>query len=494
MFDFQSFLNFWRFNPESPLLFTSKGFLLLFAVFLLIYNLLRKNFTLRLLYITVFSVYFYYLTSGIYFWLLIAMSFSDYTLGFFIHKAKEKRTKKWLLTASLVLDLGILCYFKYTNFFAEMLHPLFSSEPFQPFDIFLPVGVSFFTFQSLSYVIDIYRGKLEPTKKWVDYMFYLSFFPQLVAGPIVRAKDFLPQIYRRPFATTRMFDFGLLLILLGLVKKVVFSDYIGVNFVDRVFDDPLLYSGFENLMAVYGYAIQIYCDFSGYSDIAIGIALLLGFRFPENFHLPYQAATITDFWRRWHISLSTWLKDYVYISLGGNRRGKVRMYYALMMTMLLGGLWHGASMRFVIWGALHGVALCLHKAYLSRHPFASVNGGSMTKAQRILSTFVTFNFVCFCWIFFRADNMEVVGNMLSQIGTSMQWDLIPTFLASYWKVFVLIFLAYCVHFTPASLHDKLRQKVFSLPLWAKALISVVIIYLVLQFQNEDVQPFIYFQF
>ena len=230
----------------------------------------------------------------------------------------------------------MLGYFKYTNFlwqvvagFGQEIGTLFNIPEleqlsYEPMDIFLPVGISFFTFQSLSYIIDIYRGRIQSLKRWIDYVFYVSFFPQLVAGPIARARDFIPQIYKNPSVSRAEFGEGLFLIICGLFKKAVISDYISLNFVDRIFDAPLLYTGVENLLGVYGYALQIYCDFSGYSDMAIGIALLLGFRFNINFDSPYQSATITEFWRRWHISLSSWLKDYLYISLGGNRKGKFR--------------------------------------------------------------------------------------------------------------------------------------------------------------------------
>jgi len=494
MFDLKSFIEFWQYNPENPLLFTSKGFLLLFVSFLSVYTLLKKYFNARVVYVTAFSVYFYYLTSGTYFWILILMSVTDFSFGYFIDREKDMKIKRVLLAAGLIIDLGLLFYFKYTNFLLESLHPLFSSEPFKARDIFLPVGVSFFTFQSISYIIDIYRGRLRPTERWVDYLFYLSFFPQLVAGPIVRAKDFLPQIYHKPFPTRRMADFGLMFILIGLVKKAIISDYIGINFVDRVFDNPLLYSGFENLMGIYGYAIQIYCDFSGYSDMAVGIALLLGFKFPENFHLPYQARSITDFWHRWHMSLSSWLKDYLYIALGGNRKGKVRTYINLMLTMLIGGLWHGAAMRFIIWGGLHGVALCFHKLYLNVSRRLGFFTGKQSMWKKIFNTFLTFNFVCFCWIFFRAKNMDVVREMLGQIATSMDIPMIPTFLISYWKVIVLIVLAYIGHFIPYRIHEKFRLAANRLPAWLKIIISILIIYVAVLLQDEDVQPFIYFQF
>ena len=252
-----------------------------------------------------------------------------------------------------------------------------AEKPFTPFDIILPVGISFFTFQSLSYTLDLYRNRIRPVERLVDYVFYVSFFPQLVAGPIVRARDFLPQIFRADFVSRAMIGEGLFLIISGLFKKAVISDYISINYVDRIFDNPLLYSGIENLLGVYGYALQIYCDFSGYSDMAIGIALLLGFRFNINFDSPYKSATITEFWRRWHISLSSWLRDYLYISLGGNRKGKLRTYVNLMLTMLLGGLWHGAALQFVLWGALHGVSLAIHKAMMAWFPSFRSTGAEM---------------------------------------------------------------------------------------------------------------------
>lgn len=265
----------------------------------------------------------------------------------------ERATVRWQrktwVAVSLLINLGLLCYFKYTNFLCGFFASL-TGGTFTAMDIFLPVGISFFTFQSLSYTIDVYRKEITPLTNLLDYAFYVSFFPQLVAGPIVRARDFIPQIRCPLFVSKEMFGKGIFLIVSGLFKKAVISDYISINFVERIFDNPTLYSGVENLMGVYGYALQIYCDFSGYSDMAIGIALLLGFHFNMNFDSPYKSASITEFWRRWHISLSSWLRDYLYISLGGNRKGKIRQYANLIITMFLGGLWHGASWNFVFGG------------------------------------------------------------------------------------------------------------------------------------------------
>ena len=388
------------YNPNEPLIFSTGLFLMLFLGFSFVYMCLQNKLTARLLFVTAFSYYFYYKSSGFYFGLLALVTVSDYLLANLIHRHRQRKALgKLFVTLSLIIDLGLLGYFKYTNFFVGMVERMLEHN-FQPWDIFLPVGISFFTFQSLSYTIDVYRGQLKPLPSLLDYAFYVSFFPQLVAGPIVRASDFAPQI-RQPITITRdMFARGLFFILIGLFKKAVISDYISLNFVDRIFDNPGLYSGLENLLGIYGYALQIYCDFSGYSDMAIGIALLLGFHFPLNFNAPYISTNITDFWRRWHISLSTWIRDYIYISLGGNRKGKIRQYFNLILTMLLGGLWHGASINFVIWGGMHGVALAVHKLFsqgLLKHDRNYVSRG----IRRPFAILITFHFVCFTWLFFR---------------------------------------------------------------------------------------------
>src|SRR5688572_23847276 len=396
------------YNPDEPLIFNSGLFLFLFTGFLAIYISLSKTDRPKLLFVTLFSLYFYYKSSGAYFILLLFATAIDFTLAKLIYTARDQWQRKFYIIVTLVVNLGILGYFKYTNFLLDSFFS-FSGQDFQPLDIFLPVGVSFFTFQSLSYTLDVYRENIKPVENIIDYAFFVSFFPQLVAGPIVRAADFIPQIYKPTIVTREMFGRAVFLIGCGLFKKAVISDYISINFVDRVFDAPTLYTGLENLFAVYGYALQIYCDFSGYSDMAIGIALLLGFHFNINFDSPYQSESITEFWRRWHISLSTWLRDYLYISLGGNRRGRIRTYLNLMITMLLGGLWHGASWRFMIWGGLHGGALAFHKWISEKITIPD------TTLWRCAGWLLTFHFVCFCWIFFRANDLEIAGQVLTQI-------------------------------------------------------------------------------
>ena len=483
-----------RYDATAPLIFNSGLFLFLFVGFAGFYLLLRRTTTLRILYVIAFSIYFYYKSSGIYFLLLLFAAISDYLIGNAIARTEDTTTKKRWVALSVIINLGMLGYFKYTNFFIEMANGLMGAGFLDFQNIFLPVGISFFVFQSMSYTIDIYRGQIRPLERWIDYVFYLSFFPQLVAGPIVRAKDFIPQIRRPLYVSREMFGGAIGLIVIGLLKKAIISDYISLNFVDRIFDEPALYSGFECLMGIYGYALQIYCDFSGYSDMAIGIALLLGFRFPKNFDAPYKAATITEFWRRWHISLSSWLRDYLYISLGGNRKGKVRTYINLIITMVLGGLWHGAAVRFVLWGALHGVALALHKMWLAIVPWAKANGKDMNLLSRVLGTILTFHIVCLGWLLFRAEDMQTVHLMLYQILHSFNTSIIPQFVLGYKEVLALIVLGYGMHFMPSAIDGDMQRKVANASFWWQVALLVIVAWCVMQIKSSDIQPFIYFQF
>ena len=431
----------------------------------------------------------FYAFSGLWYVLLLLFSvFCNYLAGLFVSG------RKGVLYVAVAVNLGVLGVFKYLTFLVRTVDQLPGVAITVP-SIVLPVGISFFVFQSMSYTIDVYRGQLKPLSNWLDYLFYLSFFPQLVAGPIVRARDFLVQIRQNPIAVSReMFGTGVFLILTGLFKKAIVSDYISLNFVDRIFDEPLLYSGFECLMGIYGYALQIYCDFSGYSDMAIGIALLLGFRFPKNFDAPYHSATITEFWRRWHISLSMWLRDYLYISLGGNRKGRLRTYFNLLVTMVLGGLWHGAAIRFVLWGTLHGVALALHKLWLSVVPGAKVSGYQMHPISRLAGILVTFHLVCFGWLLFRADSMRTVQLMLHQITDNFHLQLLPQMLAGYGGVFALVGLGYLLHMLPGRADAAARRAVVASPFWVQVLLLASVAWGVMQIQSSSIQPFIYFQF
>ena len=396
--NFSEILQALIYDPARPMLFNSVPFLLLFVLFYGGYLLFLRQANARIFYLLAFSCFFYYKSSGGYLVLLLLTTGINFALGHIIFTATQRRWRLLGLWASIICSLGILAYFKYFLFFLNTLSLVLQTD-FDALDILLPVGISFYTFQTLSYTIDIYRKQIEPlsagARSWhewgrafMDFSFYVSFFPQLVAGPIVRASEFLPQI-RRPLSLTREASAqAFLLIMGGLFKKAVISDYLKVNFVDRVFDAPLMYSGLENLLAAYGYALQIYCDFSGYSDMAIGLALLLGFRLPENFRNPYAASSIAEFWRRWHISLSSWLRDYLYIPLGGNRLGRWRTYVNLMVTMLLGGLWHGANWVYVLWGALHGTGLALERIFAGKKEVGSTDQSTSNALTAFLLLFV----------------------------------------------------------------------------------------------------------
>ncbi len=500
MFDFLFY------QENSPLIFTQATFWGFFAVVILCYQFIYKNIAVRNFYLMTVSMYFYYLTGGYYFTLLVFSTLIDYYIGKWIYNSENQAKRKLLVIASVVINLSVLAFFKYAYFFVDSLNALLGTSftvtnylavwtnavAFTSLDIstiILPVGISFYTFQTISYSVDIYRRQLTPVHNIWDFAFFVSFFPQLVAGPIVRASDFVPQIYHKYKVSEVEYGKSIYLILVGLTKKIFISDYISINFVDRVFSEPLKYSGFENLMAVYGYAIQIYCDFSGYTDIAIGLALLMGFRLNINFNSPYKAQNITDFWRRWHISLSTWLRDYLYISLGGNRKGKFRTYFNLFMTMLLGGLWHGAHIRFIIWGALHGVALAIHKAYMEAFP----NHGT-SLAGKIINGIITFHFVCFCWIFFRAANMTIIGDMLMQIGTNFGFEYILDNLIAYSSIFSVMIIGYVVHLLPTDYKNGLSDTFVKLPDITKAIMIVGLLLLLYQVRTSELQPFIYFQF
>ncbi len=483
------------YDATQPMIFSSGIFLFLFVGFMAIYTLLRNAPTPRILYVIAFSLYFYYKSSGIYFLILLFVSVSDFLISHLIHRAKSGVGKRLWVALSVIINLGMLGYFKYTNFFIETLQNLTGSDFLEFQNIFLPVGISFFVFQSMSYTIDVYRGELKPLDRWIDFCFYLSFFPQLVAGPIVRARDFIPQIRQNPIVVTpQMWGTAITLIITGLVKKAIISDYISLNFVDRVFDEPLLYSGAECLMGIYGYALQIYCDFSGYSDMAIGIALMMGFKFPKNFDAPYRSATITEFWRRWHISLSSWLRDYLYISLGGNRNGRFRTYINLLITMVLGGLWHGAALRFVLWGALHGVALALHKLWLAVVPGSKTLGKDMKPLWRVLGMIFTFHVVCLGWLLFRAESMQCVELMLYQIFNSFDISLLPQIVEGYLPVLLLMVAGYLLHIMPPRADEGFKSLISRMPLVLQILVVAVVVWCVMQIKSSDIQPFIYFQF
>jgi alginate O-acetyltransferase complex protein AlgI len=373
-------------------------FVFLFVVLVALAVPFRHELKKRVLFVA--SCVFYAAWDYRYLALLLLVSVIDYYCAARIAETDDQRARHRWVTFSIVSNLGILGYFKYYNFFVGNLNGVLAWSGFRlpALDILLPAGISFYTFKSMSYTIDVYRREIEPCRSLMDYATFVTFFPELIAGPIVRASIFLPQMTRRIGPTADRLAVGASLFLLGLTKKVVIADRLAAP-VDQVFAQPALFSGRALWLALIGYSIQIYCDFSGYSDMAIGTGKMIGYDLPENFNMPYVARSITEFWQRWHMTLSAWLRDYVYIPLGGNRKGEGRRYVNLMLTMLLGGLWHGASWNFVLWGGLHGGALAVHKVY-------QVRVGDRLRLPSAVAWLMTLLFVVLCWIPFRAPQMR----------------------------------------------------------------------------------------
>ena len=498
----------------------------------------------RLAFLLAASYFFYAAWDWRYLPLIFGSSTVDFFLARAIHAtrrdgtdaAEGARRRKLLLVVTVALNLGFLGFFKYWDFALENALALRSvvtgAEPAitnaKLLVLLPPVGISFFTFESMSYVIDVYRGDLEAHESYFRYLLFVSFFPHLVAGPIVRPRDLLPQLERPPVLTRAGAGEAMFLIAIGLVKKLILSDQLATNLVDRVFQRPDAFSALEVLCGVYGYAAQIYCDFSGYTDIAIGSALLLGVRFPKNFDAPYKATDLADFWHRWHISLSTWLRDYLYIPLGGSRGGAWKTYRNLLITMVLGGLWHGASWNFVIWGALHGVGLAAtrwfqrvrgeKRAARARHVTSAYREGPSSMGPRaapnpdlaslgrapeppaaaatprltfggLVGWFFTFHYVCFAWIFFRAKTLRDVRLVLGQLATLTDFHPnLPPFVVG------LLSLALASHFLPEAWYAWLRNRFANMHPLRQALWLYAIAGLLHEAASVQQVPFVYFQF
>ncbi len=500
--------NIFSYSASEPLIFTRLYFWIFFVVVLGGFSILYKKRRVRNTYLFAVSLFFYYKSSGLYFLLLIFSTIVDFFIGKQIYKTENGRKRKLLLVLSIVVNLFVLSYFKYYGFFIDSLNSIFGTNfevlnhfnlmantvsgatYFDIDNIILPVGISFFTFQTISYSVDVYRNKIKPVTNILDFGFYVSFFPQLVAGPIVRASEFIPQIYKPYQLSKKEFGLAVFMIINGLLKKLFISDYIAVNLIDNVFSEPMRYSGVENLLALYAYSMQVYADFSGYTDIAIGVALLMGFRLPVNFNSPYKALHVGEFWKRWHISLSTWLKDYLYIPLGGNRHGEFRTNINLMITMLLGGLWHGASWQFVIWGGLNGVGLLIYKQWRKISPFKNDNRWFV----RFYAIFLTFNFITLTRIWFRCESMQQVEGMITQIVNAFHFSQIYDVLVLYKTVVILLIFAFIVHWLPATFKEKYKNAFANLPVWVIACIVILVVVFIYQSQTFDLQPFIYFAF
>ena len=601
-------VNLFSFDQAHPLLFTQFYFWAFFALVFAVFSLFHSKALLRNGYLFACSLFFYYKTSGVFLALLVFVIVYNFFAAKGLGKLKSNKARSVLTAVSVVVDLGILAYFKYAYFLTDFVNSLLGTS-FEVHDvlgeflnaltgvnlfrvdaIILPVGISFFTFQAVSYMVDVKREKIAPVENFLDFGFYLSFFPQLVAGPIVRAVEFVQQLHKPYNLSRRWFGIAIFWIMNGLVKKLILADYLAVNFADRVFENPLLYSGFENLSALFCYSLQVYADFSGYTDIATGVAMLFGFYLPQNFNSPYKAVNTQQFWRRWHMTLSRWLRDYLYIPLGGNRNASAGTYIIIaavavfgsflsgswwvafgvallaagiglwawkkpgdrklittninsMNTMLLGGLWHGASWNFMIWGGLNGIGMVIYKIWTKRSLGGKLLIIGLTTALcgtlsftlhypvwnmffvwtliilvgtlvewifKIKKTtawdiFQTFVFITFTRLFFRSgSNLDpalaneeawnTAKNMVNQIGGPWDLSLIPDMAAAHWTVLLLFVAGMIIHWLPERFKRWYRLNFALMPLGVMAVVVVLIIVFIYQFITADLQSFIYFQF
>ncbi|HPQ08511.1 MAG TPA: MBOAT family O-acyltransferase [Bacteroidia bacterium] len=542
---------------DEPLLFTHLFFWLFLLVVLffysIVYNLKDEKVIWKILYLVLTSFYFYYKTSGVFIIILWYVIIVDFLLGKKIANAQNVLHKKIYLGISIANSLLLLGYFKYSYFIVESVNQLFhtsftyvnyfsifTNEFFNThFDIdklIFPVGISFFLFQTMSYVIDVYQKKVDPLDSIVDYAFFVSFFPHLVAGPIVKAHDFIYQI-RMPYQLSiAEFKQAWLLIMKGLSKKII-ADFMAIQMIDKIFDNPNYFTAYENFLAIIGYSYQVYADFSGYTDIAIGIALLFGYRLKKNFNYPYKAQSPSEFWKRWHISLSSWLKEYLYIPLGGNRSITVASYIVLfiimlflillfgnitilfiliavfllffvlsrynekfrrvfeqdiniMVTMLLGGLWHGSSWLFVIWGGLNGLAVVIHKQWEKISPFKN-SQNIFVKFSLMITTLL---FISYTRIFFRSQTLENAIKMNEKIFSKWNFENILPITTHYADVLILLLLCYIFHWLPEKWKETIYNSVTKLPIALLAILSCVIVLLLYQLMASNTRPFIYFQF
>ncbi len=465
------------------MLFPTLDFLLFFVVVLALLAPLARMHEARKWLLVAASYYFYAQWNWHYCLLLAGSSLLTYGGGLAIASVREMRTRKLIVSITVGLHLLLLSTFKYLDFLVgsanHLLHAIGADRELPFMEIILPVGISFFTFHGISYLVDVYRGDVAVCKRVGDILLYLSFFPQLVAGPIVRASFFLPQLARPPERGVPIAE-PVLLILGGLFKKVVIATYLATDLVDPVFFDPSRFRPLDLLLATYGYAVQIYCDFSAYSDMAIGLATLLGYRFPINFNQPYRAASLREFWQRWHISLSSWLRDYLYKPLGGSRGGRWFTTRNLMITMLLGGVWHGAAWKFVAWGGLHGAGLVAERWW---KPW------SVERVGRVLAILIVFHIVCLGWILFRADSFQTVVIFLKAMvqGHGDETQVTPFTLA-------LIALGLALHAVPRDMPGRIARVSAAMPAWTWGVTAGVGIAMIDAIGPGGVAPFIYFQF
>ena len=473
------------------MLFNSLDYLLFLAISVAVYWLLLRADLLRLAFLFVASCLFYMSWHPAYIVLILGSTALDYTAGLMMSRTDAPRARRAWLLASLAGNLGLLGTFKYFNFFSDAVADglraagVHVEAPF--LDVLLPVGISFYTFQTLSYTIDVYRKRIEPERDPLRFAFFVTYFPQLVAGPIVRASEFLPQLRKKPWLSRDRVSRGLFLIATGMVKKVAIADFLSVNLVDRVFDNPELYSGTEVVVALYAFTMQIYCDFSGYTDVARGSSMLMGIELPENFDRPYQSANPAEFWRRWHMTLSSWLRDYLYFPLGGSRVSEPRAYFNLWLTMFLIGVWHGAAWTFVLYGILQATAMVVHRWF---HKRAGRERDQVDPFPAFaIKVFANLQFVVFSRILFRATSLENAGEITARLGSGT--TSLAQVSLSVWLVLVLSFVA---HFLPKRWFGSVERAFVVLPAPAQALGLAMVWVLLSYVATSEVVPYIYFQF
>ncbi|MEI6765011.1 MAG: MBOAT family O-acyltransferase [Bacteroidota bacterium] len=490
------FLTSLLYHAQSPLIFNSVLFILLFTLFyvgyVFVYNDVRKRNTLLL----IFSLYFYYKISGLYVILLVLMGTSDFFIGKAMFSSTVDSKRKLLLFLSLFINIGSLIFFKYTNFFLNSLFGA-AGQGESPIllNLIMPLGISFYVFKTLSYILDIYRERAEEYEKsWLNYLLFVSFFPNILAGPISKSRDLLPQFRQKNELTNELIGAGLFLILVGAFKKIFIADFLGANLVDRVFDSPEYFTGFEGLMATYGYTAQIYFDFSGYTDIVIGLACLMGFRVEPNFNKPFLATNVVDFWRRWHMTLSGWLNEYVFYPLSYNLRSykKRGIVIGVLITFFISGLWHGPAWTYILWGISHGIAIAW--TMTTGDAFAKLGKTIPKWLYRFLSIIITFHFLTFSMILFRAPDLNGAWKMYTLIFTKFDISVAAQWAQLYMKPLIILILAYVLHYLPMKWINFFKGVYVKMHWTVKALIVVLAILFIYQAYSSDAQPFIYLEF
>ncbi|MDP2304383.1 MAG: MBOAT family O-acyltransferase [Ignavibacteria bacterium] len=494
--DWDKLLNLFLYNPRDPILFGSSFFLFFFALVLFFQFSFRNNTSLRIYSLILLSVFFYYKASGGYVMLLFFVTMLNYFSGKLLFQSKNPTQKNIIFTISIIINLSLLAYFKYTNFFIQIINDLHLGN-LDALQIFLPIGISFFTFRAMSYLIEIYYEFIEPTDSFRDFTLFIFFFPTVLMGPIDRSSTFLPQIKESLSVSRASIGIAVFLLSTGLIKKFVIADYVNLNFTSRVFEFPNRFTGTENLLAVYANALQSYCDFSGYTDMALGIGLLLGFQLTENFNRPFKATSVADYWRRWHLSLSNWLLDFVFkpVNVRFRRFRKLGLIIAITTTFFCVGLWHGPNWTFIIFGLLHSFYLVFSMLTQKlRDSFYKKIGIKKNRLFRFFQIVFTLHLLVFTALLFKAPSVSDAFIIVEQIFTFLKPEVFPQFILAYPEIFGLIIFGYVIHFLPDSLELKTKELMSKLPIISLAIILTLIIWIVIQVKSAGMQPFIYFKF